>query len=541
MKQTHFLLGSLLVGLFIFLAPASANDITTSLLINEIDYDQPSTDTAEFIEIKNASSGTINLDNYELRLINGSDGSIYKTIDLPNASLNPSDYYIVCGNTANVSNCDLDASPDTNLIQNGNPDAVALYEKTSPEDILIDAVSYGGSVSGYTEGSGITSGDNSASSIGLSRFPDGIDTNNNGVDFILSCITPGNANINNSNCTNPPVDNDSDGIPDSTDNCPSIANSDQADSDGDGIGDVCDQAPECQSDSDCSDGNVCNGVETCSNGSCQPETPLVCDDANVCTVDACNPQTGCFSTPKDCTDGDFCTSDACDLPTGECAHTPIIPEDDGNFCTIDSCEPAAGMIHAFAPFGTIISDSLYCNGEETCDGQGTPVPGNPISCVNGTCSEEQNQCISNPPVCGNGQIETGEQCDDGNTVSGDSCSATCQTESYGLISGFKYFDKNGNNRWDGWLKGEIKIDGWRIFIDRNNNKKFDRGEKYSLTRRNHSLANHGKYTINNLLAGEYQVCEERRFGWTSYCQTINLQSGEEKTDVNFGNRLLFKR
>ncbi len=35
------------------------------------------------------------------------------------------------------------------------------------------------------------------------------------------------------------------------------------------------------------------------------------------------------------------------------------------------------------------------------------------------------------PVCGNGALETGEQCDDGNTTSGDGCSATCQTESGG--------------------------------------------------------------------------------------------------------------
>ena len=31
-------------------------------------------------------------------------------------------------------------------------------------------------------------------------------------------------------------------------------------------------------------------------------------------------------------------------------------------------------------------------------------------------------------VCGNGILETGEQCDDGNTTSGDGCSATCQSE-----------------------------------------------------------------------------------------------------------------
>lgn len=33
-----------------------------------------------------------------------------------------------------------------------------------------------------------------------------------------------------------------------------------------------------------------------------------------------------------------------------------------------------------------------------------------------------------PPVCGNGSLEVNESCDDGNTSSGDGCSATCQNE-----------------------------------------------------------------------------------------------------------------
>lgn len=41
----------------------------------------------------------------------------------------------------------------------------------------------------------------------------------------------------------PPADTDGDGIPDSSDNCPTTANPDQADSDGDGIGDACDPCP----------------------------------------------------------------------------------------------------------------------------------------------------------------------------------------------------------------------------------------------------------------------------------------------------------
>jgi hypothetical protein len=37
-----------------------------------------------------------------------------------------------------------------------------------------------------------------------------------------------------------PPDGDADGIPDATDNCPTVANAGQADGDGDGIGDACD-------------------------------------------------------------------------------------------------------------------------------------------------------------------------------------------------------------------------------------------------------------------------------------------------------------
>jgi hypothetical protein len=40
--------------------------------------------------------------------------------------------------------------------------------------------------------------------------------------------------------TPPPADADGDGVPDASDNCPSVPNADQADADGDGIGDACD-------------------------------------------------------------------------------------------------------------------------------------------------------------------------------------------------------------------------------------------------------------------------------------------------------------
>jgi N-acetylglucosamine-6-sulfatase len=41
----------------------------------------------------------------------------------------------------------------------------------------------------------------------------------------------------------PPTDTDGDGVADAEDNCPAVANADQADTDGDGVGDACEEAP----------------------------------------------------------------------------------------------------------------------------------------------------------------------------------------------------------------------------------------------------------------------------------------------------------
>ncbi len=180
--------------------PGLANDCPTagSLVINEIDYDQPSTDTAEFVELKNVGSTTIDLDGWSVVLVNGNGGAIYDTIALPAESLSAGDYFVVCANAATVANCDLDVSPDTNLIQNGSPDAVGLLNGTE----LVDAVSYEGDTAApYTEGSGTGLEDDSAfTGAGISRCPDGADTNQNNVDLSFHLATPGAAN----DCATPP-------------------------------------------------------------------------------------------------------------------------------------------------------------------------------------------------------------------------------------------------------------------------------------------------------------------------------------------------
>ena len=55
------------------------------------------------------------------------------------------------------------------------------------------------------------------------------------------------------------IDTDSDGLPDKSDNCPSVSNADQTDTDNDGLGNACD--PDCSGDTE-SDG-ICNEVDNC--------------------------------------------------------------------------------------------------------------------------------------------------------------------------------------------------------------------------------------------------------------------------------------
>ncbi len=43
----------------------------------------------------------------------------------------------------------------------------------------------------------------------------------------------------------------------------------------------------------------------------------------------------------------------------------------------------------------------------------------------------RNYCARYRPICGNKTVDTGEECDDGNTTSGDGCSATCKREGCG--------------------------------------------------------------------------------------------------------------
>jgi plastocyanin len=119
----------------------------TNVLINEVDTDQTSSDTAEFIELFDGGVGNTSLTGLVLVLFNGSDDQVYRTMDLDGYTTNATGYFVV-GNSL-APNVVLTFT--NGLLQNG-PDAVALYTGSASDFTgstlvttvnLLDAFVYG--------------------------------------------------------------------------------------------------------------------------------------------------------------------------------------------------------------------------------------------------------------------------------------------------------------------------------------------------------------------------------------------------------------
>ncbi len=117
--------------------------VDPTFTINEIDVDQTSTDSAEFIEIYDGGVGGASLDGLTIVLFNGNGDAIYNTISLDGMVTNADGFFVI--GSANVANVDL-VEFTTNGLQNG-ADAVALYTGTPPTeattDNLVDVIVYG--------------------------------------------------------------------------------------------------------------------------------------------------------------------------------------------------------------------------------------------------------------------------------------------------------------------------------------------------------------------------------------------------------------
>jgi len=179
-----------------------------NLIINEIDYDQPGTDGAEFIEIFNNTAGDVNLTGLEVRLVNGApaDLKVYRTIALGNGVLAQGQYLVIApaGFLVPPNTVFVPFMGGNNQIQNGDPDGIALVDV--PNQVVLDAFSWGGAVTdailgppfGVTslvEGTAANLKDNADPARSLARIPNGNDKNNALTDWASTVnVTPGAAN-----------------------------------------------------------------------------------------------------------------------------------------------------------------------------------------------------------------------------------------------------------------------------------------------------------------------------------------------------------
>ncbi|MCB9786498.1 MAG: hypothetical protein H6744_07365 [Deltaproteobacteria bacterium] len=124
----------------------------------------------------------------------------------------------------------------------------------------------------------------------------------------------------------------------------------------------------CSGQSDCDKlpvANRCDGVYTCSGGTCKLSPPVVCaaTGKEPCLVRSCNPDTGTCSVAQassgtPCNDNNACTSN--DRCTGDtCVGTPKNCNDD-NPCTTDACEDGQ--------CSNGVLDSGPCDDKDPCTG-----------------------------------------------------------------------------------------------------------------------------------------------------------------------------
>ena len=177
------------------------------LVINEVDYDQVSTDTAEFLEIYNGSGSAVDLTNLSVVFINGADNAEYLRQDLDAGGTLPAGGYLVVAQNAVTVAAGALVIRFAGGIQNGAPDGVALINRQTMT--VIDALSYEGAmtmanINGFPAPVNLVEGtvlptniaDSNTIAGSLSRLPNGTDTDNAASDWNFTTTpTPGAANV----------------------------------------------------------------------------------------------------------------------------------------------------------------------------------------------------------------------------------------------------------------------------------------------------------------------------------------------------------
>ncbi|HFD79197.1 MAG TPA: hypothetical protein ENK05_02230 [Gammaproteobacteria bacterium] len=168
----------------LFTSPAFATPVISELL-----YDASGADAgATFVELWGTPGES--LDGLVLEGINGSNGAVYKSLNL--SGFLPADGVLVIGDddggSTSIANADLIADID---LQNG-PDSLVLRDASG----ILDALGYGSFDTGEVfAGEGSAAPDAPAGS-SLARLAPWMDTDDNSADFVvLATPTPGSVPV----------------------------------------------------------------------------------------------------------------------------------------------------------------------------------------------------------------------------------------------------------------------------------------------------------------------------------------------------------
>ena len=181
----------------------------------------------------------------------------------------------------------------------------------------------------------------------------------------------------------------------------------------------------------------------CGNGAL--EAPEECDDNNTTAGDGCS-ATCTTEVPTTCGDGAIDPGEQCD---------------DANTTSGDGCS-ATCMLEGNPNCGNGTLDAGEdCEGGalggETCVTQG--FTGGTLACTT-ACTFDTTGCTGGGAVCGNNTVELGEQCDDGNTTSGDGCSATCMNEGTAGLCGPEFPAGCGDSIGDDVTVTGVAVNDW---------------------------------------------------------------------------------
>ncbi len=179
-------------------------------------------------------------------------------------------------------------------------------------------------------------------------------------------------------------DRDCDGVLDTRDNCPLVANPDQANADLDNLGDVCDPSPN---DNRCGDG-VLTGLESCDDG-----------PNNGTMASCCDTQCRFKGRGAECNDANTMTvNDVCD-GQNHCAGrvpVPVVSCGDGRREGMEQCDDGNTRDEDGCNHDCHLEQGYVCN------------------------TASPSVCHVN--LCGNGRADAGEECD---SLNNPCCDSTC--------------------------------------------------------------------------------------------------------------------